>query len=705
MAIVIAFIFINGSNAFSQQAPSLTDTPSSSQNATSDAIEDVVVTAERRETKLQTTPGSIAVIDQTRLQDAQINTLRDAKGLIPNVNIPGTFLTNSTQSYWFRGIGENDPYQDPAVGYYVDDVVSPRLIGSLGDLADAERVEVLVGPQGTLYGRNTNGGAVKVITKTPGDKAEVFGDIGGGDWGQFESHGYAGGAIVPGKAYASLSFSHAQNDGFSYNEVLRKDVMNKDVTSLRGKFRLTPSDDLDIRLSIDGGRDNSPSFFRTPVNRVGGYDPGLIDSERNPQGKLELGGTSLNITKDLNDAVTLKSITAARGFTESPIITDSDGLPSIINESSDKLFEKFYSQEFQAAANYDALNLVGGLFLYHEFYSTDRTVFASNVLEAGRLTTDSGALFGQGTYKITDQLSGIFGLRLTDEKRQNRYRVDTITATGTPTATRFNSSAAHTWYSLAPKAGVDYQWTPSVFQYATVTKGFKSGGYDRAVTTVLAATTAFAPEKVVTYETGVKTSWLDRRATANLALFYNDYKDLQLSIWNAAVNTYVRSNAEKAHSQGAELSTTLLLAKGLEWLNSAGFLIGKYDEAVGALGAGTNAKGNRLMNAPHWTLDSGLDYTLPLAIPGKLKTRADIKYQTSSFSNVANTPQVSIPSYAIVDLGISYTTEDNHWTLSGTAKNIFDQRPLQIGNYSPPGIWVATPYPPTTVFFKLAYHL
>ncbi|MFT4078479.1 TonB-dependent receptor [Rhodomicrobium sp.] len=687
----------------SLESPALAQTNNgASDTVVSATIQDVVVTVERRETKAQTTPGSISVIDSDQLKEENINTLRDAKGLIPNSNNPGTFLTNSTQSFWFRGIGQNDPYQDPAVGFYVDDVVMPRLIGTLGDLGDAERVEVLVGPQGTLYGRNTNAGAIKVTTRTPGDTTEGYYDVGIGNWGQLVSHGYVGGALVPGRAYASLSFAHASHDGFIYNEYLNRSVNDQDVTSLRGKFRLTPTNDLDIVLSVDGGRDNSPSFYRVPINRPGGYDPGIIASELEPTGRIDTGGVSLNVSKGLGDGLTLKSITATRSFVETPAVYDSDGLPTSISEGSNRLVERYYSQEFQLSGDYDKFNFVSGLFLFHERYDQDRLVFHSKIWGSSRLTTDSAALFGQGTYKFTDRFSGTIGLRFTGEKRDVFYEAGATDSDHQPINQFFAITADQTWYSVSPKFGIDYKWTSDIFQYASITNGSKSGGYDRSLLSAIAASTPFAPEKVTTYETGLKTSWLDRRVTANLAVFYNDYRDLQLSVWNAPANAFFAGNAQSAHSSGVELVVAALPLEGLELKGSAGYLVGTYDEAAGVLGPGTNAKGNTLMNAPRWTFTSTADYTVPLDIPGAFKLHGAIKYQTQSYSDLANTKEIIIPSFGIVDLGTSYTTEDKHWTISALAKNIFDQRPSQFGIYNS-SLYVASPYPPMTALLKLSY--
>jgi iron complex outermembrane receptor protein len=687
----------------SLESPALAETNNGASDAAASAtIQDVVVTVERRETNAQTTPGSISVIDSDKLKEENINTLRDAKGLIPNSDNPGTFLTNSTQSFWFRGIGQNDPYQDPAVGFYVDDVVMPRLIGTLGDLGDAERVEVLVGPQGTLYGRNTNAGAIKVTTRTPGDTTEGYYDVGIGNWGQFVTHGYVGGALVPGRAYASLSFAHASHDGFIYNEYLNRSVNDQDVTSLRGKFRLTPTSDLDIVLSVDGGRDNSAAFYRVPVNRPGGYKPGIIDSEVEPTGRIDTGGVSLNVSKGLGDGLTLKSITATRSFVETPASYDGDGLPTSLNEGSNRLIERYYSQEFQLSGDYDKFNFVSGLFLFHERYDWDRLAFHNKKWGSSRLTTDSAALFSQGTYKFTDRFSGTIGLRFTGEKRDVFYETGNTDNEYNPVDKLFAIMANKTWYSLSPKVGIDYKWTSDIFQYASITNGSKSGGYDRTLLNPIGASTPFAPEKVTTYETGLKTSWLNRHVTANLALFYNDYRDLQVSVWNAEQAAFFAGNAQAAHSEGAELVVTALPLDGLVLKNSVGYLLGTYDEAAGVLGAGTDAKGNRLMRAPRWSFTSAADYTLPLELPGTVQLHGVIKYQTQAYTDIANTPQIMLPSYAIVDLGASYTTQDKHWTLSATAKNVFDQRPYQFGMYNS-SIYSVSPYPPMTTFLKLSY--
>ncbi|MEE3622612.1 TonB-dependent receptor [Nitrospirillum sp. BR 11752] len=697
----------------------------------SGGIADIVVTAEKRQTRLQETPIALTAYTADTLQDQHISTVRDLAGLVPGLTVPRGGITPTTQLFFLRGIGETDPIFDPAIAQYVDDVYIPRSIAASPLLAELERVEVLRGPQGTLYGRNTSAGAIRYITRDPNDEVRLSVDAGVGTWGAFESHGYVSGPLIANKLYASLAYGHEQHDGYTHDPTINKDVNDLNVDSARAKLKLQATEDLDIQLTLDAKRDRSTTAYYTPKNQPGGgFDPSLSFAEPQPQNNSNSGGAALRITQALGDKFTLKSVTAYRLFGQAPVTYDNDGEAAVKQVNFIRYYENELTQEFQANGSWGPLDFTSGLFYLHENFSSDRNGFSYPSLanppqdQVGNTKTDSYAAYGQGDYHVTDKLTGTVGLRYTIESRDFTYRQfdDTLTgtritdasgnpivpATATNKAGAFQTKSDATWYSLTPKFAASYQWTPDLLTYASYSKGFKAGGFDNRASALINAQLPYQPEKVETYEVGVKSQWWERRLLVNLALYYNDYTNLQATATDPATLRSRRLNAASAYTEGFELETTIQPFEGLRWDNSASYTLALYDQFPNYAGIGTSASGNRLPYAPRWTFRTAPTYTLPLAVPGQAQVGVDAQFQTLSYADVANSWQVTIPAQWNVNLFAKYTTEDERWTFSATVRNLSDRRLPQGGSYSASAagtVWTFVESPPRTVFFKVGYKL
>lgn len=718
---------------FAGPANAQTLTASQSADASADAtVPEITVTAQKRATNLQETPIAITAFSAQQIEDQHLTTLRDLAGQVPGLSIPRGGITPTTQLFYLRGIGEGDPIFDPAIALYVDDVYIPRSIGGLSDLTDLDRVEVLRGPQGTLYGRNTSAGAIRLISHDPGNDTRASADIGVGDWGAFEAHGYLSGAIVENKLYASLTYSHRQHDGYTYDPTISRDVNDLDVDSARLKIRATPTDNLDIQLTVDGSRDRSSTAYYTPKVQPGGtFDPQLSFVSNLPQNDDDTAGVSLREIYTINDHLSAKSITAYRGFSQAPVSYDNDGLAAVQQVNYIHYHESEVTQEFQLNGDYGPVNFTSGIFFLHENFSSNRNGFtfpsAANPPQdqVGATKTNSEAVYTQGTYKFDDQLSGTLGLRYTHEQRDFTYAQFDDTLAGVPLqllsgapapapvganpAGPFAASSSASWDSLTPKYAVQYQWTPDLLQYASISRGFKAGGFDNRANVLANAEIPYAPEKVTTYETGVKSEWFDRRLRANAALFYNDYTNLQQTAFDPGVpGRSRRLNAGSAHTDGIELETTAVPTAGLQWNASAAYTFATYDRFANPFGLGTSANGNRLPFAPRWTANTSISYVVPLDIPGSVRLGADAQYQTKSFADVANSWQIEVPSQKDLGSFLSYATEDGHWSATLSVRNLLDQQENQAGSYSKSAlgtIWTYLENPPRTVFLKLKYDL
>jgi iron complex outermembrane receptor protein len=687
---------------------------------TAKAIEEVVVTSERRTTKLQKTPIAVTSLDATKLAQNGGHLVRDLAGEIPNVQVPRGGLTPTTETFFIRGIGIADPIQDPAVGIYVDDVYIPRPLsnGGLFDLPDVQRVEVLRGPQGTLYGRNSDAGAVRLISQDPTDKLHIISDIGVGDYGAVQTHDLISGAIVPGRVDGSLAFVHSERDGTTKDPTIHMDVNNINYNAARAKLKITPTDDLEVVLSADGMIDRSNAAYYTPVVQPGKFSPNYTYSPLYPVSDLQSGGVAAHIKYQLTPELALKDIVSARAWDQAPVIYDNSGTAKQLSANFINYHQHDYTEELQLAGDYGRFNFVSGFFFYKEAFGVDRvtvSLFQPKTHTLNLTDTDSYAGYAQGNYKILPNLNATVGLRYTRDSKT--FDDGNYTSTINPAAGNqfdrygvgkplFTAVSNHSWGAFTPKFGLDYQVTPSLLTYASYAEGYKSGGYDNRSANVTIAHTPFAPETVDTYEVGVKSEWLDHRLRANLAAFYNKYTNLQQTIYVSTVPGAPTelTNAGRAHTDGVELETALIPIDGLTWTNNAGYLNTEFDKFLNAGPAGAPATGKELPLAPRWTLSTGADYQLPLDIPGATHLGGELQYQSKSFSDVLNTQGAAIPDQTILNVHATYTTDNGRWTVLFNIRNALNARYNQNGTYVPP-VEYFLENPPRTFLATLRYTL
>ncbi|MEI9891700.1 MAG: TonB-dependent receptor [Caulobacteraceae bacterium] len=685
------------------------------------AVGEVIVTAERRETSLQKTAIAISAYDAGRLADRGINSIRDLSGQIPNFSIARANISYTTQTYALRGVGETDPIQEPVVAVYVDDVYQPRQLGSMLDFNDVQRIEVLRGPQGTLYGRNSSAGAIRVITADPGQTPHDLLSLTYGSYNDVEARGLVSGPLSETFA-GSLSYLHRSRDGITEDPTLGHDVNRIDFDAVRGKLRWTPNDRLDAQTSVNVLRDRSDTRSYTPVSQPGGYEPYRSYSEVPPYQKLDQASISERVQYKLNDALKLKSITSYGGFDLNPVWYDNDGAAALIQKNLIHYNDQFITQELQLNGEFGRLNFTSGFFYLHERFFVQRDGYTRtnavattppllaagsnySYLRAHNFTdTDSYAVFGEGTYRITDKLSLTGGVRLTQESKRFVFDNSVINLNAQVIAPSIQGQAQHTWTAATPKASVQYQWTPTIQTYATYAEGFKSGGFDNRATTIATAQNPFNPETVDSYEGGLKSQWFDRRFQANLAIFYNQYKDLQASVFDPAFSTSVRINAGKAHTDGVELETETRLTEALGVQVSGGYLDAIYDSFKNAGGLGVNADGKTLINSPKWNASAALVYDLPVKVPGGLRLTADGNWQGAAFSNALNRPQDQYPDQAFLNASLIWTAPDPRWSVDLSSRNLLDSHKPVSTTYTPStGIYYYNVPDPRTVLITVKF--
>ncbi|HYD26780.1 TonB-dependent receptor [Brevundimonas sp.] len=660
-------------------------------------VEEVVVTARRREERLQDVPVAVTALSSEALENLQATDIGDLQGAVPNLTLHEGDAANAV--VYLRGVGQVDSlaFADPGVGVYVDDVYLGRAQGAFLSVYDVDRIEVLRGPQGTLYGRNTIGGAVKFVS-TPlsaewGGRAEAS----VGDYGLVESRISVGGALngdatLLGKAAVSLS----RRDGYSDNAFDGMDDGDKDQVAGRVSLEYRPTDALSVRLNVDASRDR-PDTSRTPARAtpvLGLYpdtmaDPFEVDADFNDLNTLDTFGAALTADWALSDLWSFKSVTAWRSMDYASHL-DLDATPLAVFGVYVDEDQHQFSQEFQLTYAGERLNAVAGVFYFDESDLTYSGLLGPVIsLVTGSINDQhnrSWAAYGQATYDLSERLSLTAGLRYTYEDKDFR-RTQTFYGPLTEPPARDDPGllvtdidTSESWDSWSPKLGLDYAVSDDVMAYVSVSRGFKSGGFDGRANDASGAA-PYDPETLWAYEAGVKSTLMDRRLTANMAVFWNDYTDLQLSSFSADGGggfIALFTNAGAATIRGAELELTARPVAELTLNATVGYLDARYDEYIGPGGVDISDQ-RHLVNAPEWSARLGGVYVADLGVNGSLTLGADASYRSKVYPTVSSSEVLAQDGYTLVDAFVRWSDRDDHLFVQLGGQNLTDERHIEQG--------------------------
>ncbi len=658
-------------------------------------VEEIVVSAQRRVEPLQTTPVTVTALSEEALETRQVTNVIDIAAQVPNLRIdPVTGVANAAKIF-LRGVGEDQsgPNTDSAIGLYVDDVYYPRTLGALFDFLDVERVEVLRGPQGTLYGRNTPGGAVKLITRGASEEFRGRADVTIGNYSRRQFRAAVSGPLTD-TLGGAISALKNERDGTSFSTTLGRDVNRKDVEAIRGSLVFTPSDALNMRLSYDWMNDETESYLPTSI--LGGFPDDLLvtDSGEEPTARLIQRGASLNVSYDFG-GFELQSITAYRALEQSAFL-DNDGRAARVLAFEFEADQDQFSQELLLTAEWDAFQVLGGAYYFTETndYSAVNYFLANVTPGAFNQETDSIALFGTVGWSITDALSLSVGARWTRDKKDWQ---DTYPGLG------LNFTNDESWNSFTPRVTMDYQLSGATMVFASYAAGYKAGGFNRS-TNATVATTPYDEEEVTTWELGIKTDLYDRRLRLNATAFYNDYENLQLSAFDPATNISRRFNAAQATTQGVELEVSAVPVEGLQTFLTIGYLDAGYDEFFDNVGGVlTDVSDRKLKGAPRWTLAGGASYLFPVTDMGDFRLSADFNNRSEVFQNVANTPVVATPTITLWNAAFSWTSPDERWRATLGGKNLSNKQYFGAALYIANLAEVVYPAEPRTWTLSLRY--
>jgi iron complex outermembrane recepter protein len=680
---------------------------------------EIVVTARRTEERLQRVPASVSAFNERALDRIQAQDTTGLQGAVPNLNIvQGRGSSNATNIY-IRGIGQPDALQtfDPAVGVYVDDVYLSRIRGNQLDLLDVERIEVLRGPQGTLYGKNTIGGALKFVTRRPGQEFRANGSIAFGSNDQFEIKSAVSGPLTNTLALGA-SFIRSTHHGYVQDEVLDRRYNDKDVLAGRAALAFTPSSNLRVDVTGDYSEEDAALNVGRPVNNLttfsgttlvvtdpvgsgryhwtGRTTPGLPNST-----KTKHYGFAGTVAYDLTDALTLKSITAYRNLKTRDFI-DIDATQYEVGDVFVGVDQHQVSQEFQLAYDGPRLKAVGGLYYLKENISSHQEAFADDLLgplflNSGflrtiddRLTTKSYAAYANASYEIFPTVRLSAGLRYTHESK-DYFRT---TSTFFSLLPNLNGGFVFApprgkWSDWSPMASADWQVTPATMLYARVAKGFKSGGFNGRANE-LASATEYKPETVWSYEAGFKTTLLDQ-LRLNGAVFDNEYKDFQARIsanagdlenFPSPVLSVV--NAGKLRIQGAELEAAWTPTPQLLFDTQIGYLNAKYKEFFDVRFPNESRAFQTPAFSPHWTMRFGAQYSAPLGSVGGVTVGGQARYRSRTALAVDNT-LITYRNFADRGTGTTIPVEglfqDPYWLFDARIVWEHPSKRLAIGLY------------------------
>jgi iron complex outermembrane receptor protein len=692
--------------AFAQAAP----------GATPGVVEELVVTARRREETLKDVPVAVTAITSERLALTGATDITTMQQTTPNTTVQVARGSNSTLISFIRGVGQQDPLWgfEPGVGLYLDDVYIARPQAAVLDIFDIERIEVLRGPQGTLYGRNTIGGAIKYVTaKIQGEpEFKIKGTVGSYDERDLVASAKA---KVSDTLGLGLTWAHFGHDGYGKNLNTGAEHYNKDVDAARATIEWSPTDALFFRLSGDLVNDNSnPRHGHREVQALntvgapiaGGAPPaGVYDTFAGAGdfNRVETRGVSLLGEWKYSDQLTFKSITAYRSGETNGVI-DFDELPAAILDIPAHYNDHQFSQEFQALYTGDRVQGVAGLYYLNATaagaFDTVLSQISLTIADAGYVDTRSYSAFADVSFDVTDKLTVSVGGRYTSDKKTGHVYRQQFLGLKSPLfgntlaipllPVRSNFTNTKTFEKFTPRVSVRYAVNTDISTYASYSQGFKSGGFDMRADALVtpSSVNGYNPETVESYEAGLKGYFFDRRLSLNTAVFYAKYKDQQVTL-QTPVGTTIASqvlNVGRSHMSGAELEGVASLLPNLTANFSVGYIKAEFDEYKALDLTSTPpvirdfANSRVFQNTPEWTGSVSFTYTADLGEHGRVTFTPSASYR-DKFHMFEVPSSLDQAAYWLVDASLVWTSADDHYRIGLHGKNLTDER-YRVGGYN-----------------------
>lgn len=563
-------------------------------------LEEVVTTARKRSEPLQDTPVASTVLGGRKLDMTFHNDLKTLPFPAPNVNIAGVSAFSNAISVSIRGVSNSDidSTVDPPVGIFIDGVYMARPVASSMDLFDVEQIEVLRGPQGTLFGRNTSAGAIQLRTRRPTGEFGVRGKLNVGEYGRTDVRAAIDFPISETVA-AKVSILSQKMDGYFESAINGKDLGAEDILGIRPTIQFNPSDNLEITVIGEYHRNKSeprPQQNQSPPSRLlcvlhgfCGFDFG--DGDEFKVESVDVGSIDAEIwgvTTEVNYTVDSGIFTLIANYreTDEKVVYDPDAVlyPMFLVDRDQPHTQYSTEFRFQSTA-YEKFDYVAGIYFFHQEYDLERLTSLAIVrpppFTQQSITGqdhDAYSVFGELNYHVSDDLTLTIGARYSDEEKDFYQKPFGVPLAGA----RIDQSES--WSDFGPKVGINYQWNADLMTYITYTKGFKSGGFNGRCGQTVTCLLSFDPEEVDGFEFGIKADWLNNRLRTNIAFFHSEYADLQrgaiVPLPPGAANPQetVTDNAAGATMTGVELELSALIGNNFKIDVSVGVLDADYDD-------------------------------------------------------------------------------------------------------------------------------
>lgn len=701
---VILTLLLAGS-AWTTTAAAQTPAPVDQQNA-SGQDEEIVVTALRREASVQSVPAAITAVGGQSLTNRAITNPEALASTVPGLQF--TSAQSSTQLS-IRGISldVSTGTGEPAVAPYINGVYISRVTAPLIDFTDLSRVEVLRGPQGTLYGRNSTGGAVNLISTRPTNDFQGELTAGIGSYERRLVRGTVSGPVIDGVLGFRLSGSYEYNDGSVRNVVNNRRLNGLKRTYVHGGLTFDPGtsikNDFDVFYVDEKSespleyfvQETVPGFFETnfpgrQVNYIGNRND-LVAMDTMPDTRRDMLLFTNNLTIGLSDDVRVKFITGYNRHNFKTITSDGDGTDQpitrvgggkdnpVVNDA------RTFTQEINLSGNVGPIDFVTGLYYFNEKSTPSFPVVfplglpsasipaGATIVQFSTDRTTSRAAFADVTWKVSDRLRLVGGLRYSED-RKKITQTQGLVIPGLPAdaALQCNGSKYKAKFSsLTPKAGIQFDATDTILTYAQYQKGEKAGTFNLSV-----CGNEVDPETITSYEIGVKSRLLDNSLTLNISAFHYDYSDLQVIILRAvpgiAFRTFALDNAAKARINGFEIEAEARPSDRVTVSTGVSYLDAKYLDYNN--GAGQDFSGNRLTRAPKWSVKSAVEYRLPLSgFFSSLTVRGEMDFTDRVYFMPSNLPALSQPSTVLLNASVNLMSTDSGLNLRAFGRNLTDQ--------------------------------
>jgi iron complex outermembrane receptor protein len=646
-------------------------------------LEEVFVTAERRDGSLQDVPLAVSAFDGSEIERRQSFNVKDIVNNVPNLVGVNNVGQGTATTVFLRGVGTTESIVtvDTAMGFYLDDVYIARQGVNNFSLYDVERVEVLRGPQGTLYGRNTNAGAINVVTTKPQDENVLAGEFSYGEFDRVNVKGMANVVLMEDTLFLRVNALSQTGDGYVDNALLGKDVNDIDFWGWRAGLRWLPSENVEVIITADDSTSDQNGVYA--LNVLSGIPDDLFQSSSRTDifNESETDGIAMTVNWDISPSLSFQSITSSRTTLQKWELDLSDGniFDLFTINDSDQLSQEF---KVSGSAFNDRLQYSAGVFYFDEdsySFIGDRFFLGNLLAREYNVDVESMAAYFDGTFDVTDNLSIVLGGRYTrDEKAIDieaavgvppgfsltggspTWNSATLNALGTPTKLDFND--------FTPKIGLKYAFSDDLDGYVTFTEGYRAGGW-AARTNDPTQVLPFDPEVIDSLAVGLKASLLNGRARLNSEYFYYDYQDLFNSATDPDTGNFaVFTNDAKV--QGLEIEGTMRISENLDIFGFVAFSDGEYKDVDPAVGA---SLGNKLQRLPESSFKLGFTNIWPMAGGSQVRLNADYQYTEDHFTDPPNTELGRSGDIKLLSASLGWESADSRFSVALSCRNCSDE--------------------------------